>query len=51
MSSLNIVERIYEYEVQERADVQMECSEDAIGIEWIRVEDNGCLSTQFGESK
>ena len=40
---INIVERIYEDDprincvLHERADMQMECSEDAISIEWIHV--------------
>ena len=29
--------------IHETADMQMECSEDAIRIEWIHMENNGCL--------
>ena len=55
MSSSNIVERIYEDEIHkriyyllhERTDMQMECSVDAIRIEWIHVEINVFLCKQL----
>ena len=59
MSSFSIVERIYEDEIHKRtsyvlhvtADMQMKCSEDAIRIEYIRAENNGCFLKTVGESK
>ena len=41
------MERIYEKEIHDRTDMQMECSEDAIKIEWIHGENNGCLKNSW----
>ena len=55
MSSSDNVERNYEdeihkrtnYVLHERADMQMECSEDAIRIGWVCSENNGFLHKQL----
>ena len=47
MSPFNIVERIYEEEIHERAEMQVKCSEDAIRIELLHVENNRCFDKQL----
>ena len=42
-----IVERVCEDEIHDKADMQVECSKDAIRIEWIHVEDIGCFLKQL----